>query len=125
MPLHRPFLLVALFALCAPSPVAAGVIDLGKTVPVRAETGNRAIAGRLGLSHRTVEVHVATILRKLTVTSRTGAAARAPPGRPAGGVGGRAQGAAVRRRTRRGPDGCRQSGRAGSSGRDRPAPRAS
>ena len=39
--------------------------------------GNQAIAGRLGLSHRTVEVHVATILRKLTVTSRTGEAARA------------------------------------------------
>ena len=39
------------------------VLGLAATGP-----GNQAITGRLGLSHRTVEVHVATILRKLTVT---------------------------------------------------------
>lgn len=37
-------ILAALVLLSASSPVSAGVIDLGKTVPVRAETGNRAIA---------------------------------------------------------------------------------
>lgn len=40
--------------------------------------GNRDIAAALGISERTVEVHVTSILRKLGVRSRAGIAARLP-----------------------------------------------